>query len=261
MKVVLFCGGQGMRLREHSDKIPKPMVKIGYRPILWHIMKYYAHFGHTEFILCLGYKADYIKEYFLNYNEAVSNDFIFSKSGKSVEMLSTDISQWKISLVDTGYSSNIGERLVAIKDYLGNDDVFLANYSDNLTNFPLNKLETKFYQNDNNIAGMLCVKPRSFYHFATIEGSRVNKIHDIENSNLYVNGGYFIFKKEIFNYIKKGEELIHEPFNRLINEKKLLGYKYNGFWQSMDTFKDKQLFDKLYEENNPPWIIKSINND
>lgn len=255
MKVVLFCGGLGMRLREFSEEIPKPMVNIGYRPILWHVMKYYAHFGHTDFILCLGYKADYIKNYFLNYNEAISSDFILSDSGRSIKLLQSDISNWNITFVDTGYSTNIGQRLVAVKDYLEQDEVFLANYSDNLSDFHLPNLINKFINNDY-IAGMMCVKPRSFYHFVRLgnEGN-VTKIHDIIGSDLFVNGGYFIFLREIFNYIKEEEELIFEPFSRLIKENKLLGYKYSGFWQSMDTFKDKQLFDKLYERGEAPWEL------
>src|SRR6266581_3958070 len=123
MKVVLFCGGLGMRLREYSETIPKPMVNIGYRPILWHVMKYYAHHGHREFILCLGYGADVIKNYFLNYSECVSNDFVLSEGGKHLELLGRDIDEWQITFADTGTEANIGQRLRAVQKYLGNDDV------------------------------------------------------------------------------------------------------------------------------------------
>src|SRR3954465_12078916 len=136
MKVVLFCGGQGMRLREFSDKIPKPMVPIGYRPIIWYIMKYYAHFGHKDFILCLGYQGDTIKDYFVNYNEYVSNDFVFSK-GNSLDLISKDIDDWTITFVDTGINSNMGERLMAVEKYLQGEKTFLVNYSDVLTDMPL----------------------------------------------------------------------------------------------------------------------------
>ena len=118
MKVVLFCGGQGTRLRDYSDTIPKPMVKVGYRPILWHVMKYYAHFGHQDFILCLGHQADVIKNFFLNYNEAISNDFVISKGGNEVRLLNTDIDDWNITFVDTGINANLGERLLAVREYL-----------------------------------------------------------------------------------------------------------------------------------------------
>src|SRR6476619_7371153 len=137
MKVVLFCGGQGIRMREFSETIPKPMVNIGYRPILWHIMKYYAHYGHKDFILCLGHGADFIKNYFLNYNECISNDFILSGGGKKLQLFSSDIDDWNITFADTGMSSNIGQRLRAVEKYLDGEEMFLANYSDGLTDLPL----------------------------------------------------------------------------------------------------------------------------
>jgi glucose-1-phosphate cytidylyltransferase len=255
MKVVLFCGGLGMRLRDYSDQIPKPMVNIGYRPILWHIMKYYAHFGHTEFILCLGYKADYIKDYFLNYSEELSNDFTLSDSGKSIKLVQSDIKNWSITFVYTGYSANIGQRLVAVKDYLKNDEMFFANYSDNLTDFHLPKLIDKF-SNSENIGGFLCVKPKSYYHFVELgRKDKVDDFYDITDTNLRINGGYFLFNNSIFDYIKDGEELVFNPFKRLIKEKKLMGYKHDGFWQSMDTFKDKQILDNLFERSEAPWEL------
>src|SRR5919199_1175936 len=146
MKVVLFCGGQGVRIREVSDRVPKPMVPIGDRPLLLHVMKYYAHFGHTEFILCLGYKGHTIKEYFLNYNEALLNDFVFSEGGKRLQLLRSDIQDWKITFVDTGLTSNIGQRLKAVEPYIGSDDAFLANYADGLTDLDLNGMLAEFYE-------------------------------------------------------------------------------------------------------------------
>ena len=133
MKVVLFCGGLGLRLRDYADHIPKPMVPIGYRPILWHVMKYFAHFGHKEFILCLGYRGDLIKQYFLNYNECLSNDFVLSKGGKNLDLANSDIHDWRITFADTGLHSNIGQRLLAVQKYLASEEVFIANYSDGLT--------------------------------------------------------------------------------------------------------------------------------
>ena len=141
MKVVLFCGGLGMRIREASESVPKPMVHVGDRPILWHVMKYYAHFGHKDFILCLGYRADVIKNYFVNYNEFMSNDFVLSKGGKDVRVFNSDIDDWTVTFVDTGANSNIGQRLKAVERYLDGEEVFLANYSDNLTDFELPKAD------------------------------------------------------------------------------------------------------------------------
>ena len=142
MKVVLFCGGQGMRMREFSETIPKPMVPIGYRPIMWHLMRYYAHFGHKDFILCLGYRGDSIKEYFLNYKEWLSNDFVLSGGGADVQLLSSDIDDWRITFVDTGTHSNIGERLRAVRPHLEGEEIFLANYSDGLTDAPLDRVRS-----------------------------------------------------------------------------------------------------------------------
>src|SRR5947207_3840019 len=135
MKVVLFCGGLGMRLREYSENIPKPLVQIGYRPILWNVMKYYAHFGHKDFILCLGWKGDLIKDYFLNYDERVSNDFVLSSGGK-IDLLHQDIRDWRITFVDTGADASVGQRLLAVKSHLAGEEVFLANYSDGLSDLP-----------------------------------------------------------------------------------------------------------------------------
>src|SRR2546423_7053842 len=145
MKVVLFCGGLGLRIRDAED-IPKPMVQIGYRQILWHVMKYYAHFGHKDFILCLGYRADAVKNYFLNYNECVSNDFVLSGGGKKLELFNSDIQDWKITFADTGINANIGQRLKAVEQHLDGEEEFLANYSDGLTNLPLPQQLAHFRQ-------------------------------------------------------------------------------------------------------------------
>src|SRR2546425_7646586 len=133
MKVVLFCGGLGMRLRDYDENVPKPMVTIGYRPILWHVMKYYAHFGYKDFVLCLGYRGDVIKDYFLNYSETLSNDFVLSEGGKKLDLMGSDIHDWKITFVETGLSSNIGQRLKAVERYGRDEPAVLANHSDSLS--------------------------------------------------------------------------------------------------------------------------------
>lgn len=255
MKVVLFCGGLGTRLREYSESIPKPMVNIGYRPILWHVMKYYAHHGHKDFILCLGYKADAIKNFFLNYNECISNDFKFMNGGKQLELLNSDIQDWKINFIDTGLNSNIGQRLKAVEKYLESEEVFLTNYSDGLTDLPLNEMIDNFYNHDK-IASFLSVKPsQSFHIVSTKENGIVSNIRDVNQAGIRINGGYFIFKTEIFNYINYGEELVYEPFQRLIEMEQLIAYNYDGFWACMDTFKEKQQLDDMYSQNNAPWEV------
>src|SRR5690242_5986800 len=143
MKVVIFCGGLGTRLREHSDTIPKPLVNIGYRPVIWHLMRYYAHYGHTDFVLCLGYRGDMIREYFLNYSEAMTNDFTLV-NGRDIELQKRDLDNWRITFVDTGLHSNIGQRLLRARKYVENDDVFLANYSDGISDLPLDALISDF---------------------------------------------------------------------------------------------------------------------
>lgn len=257
MKVVLFCGGLGMRLREYSEKVPKPMIKIGYRPIIWHLMKYYAHFGHKDFILCLGYKADEFKKYFLDYNECMSNDFTLSAGGANLELKNSDIHDWRITFVDTGMNSNIGQRLLRARKYLDGEDVFLANYSDGLTNMNLND-QLAHFKRLGKTASFLSVKPNLSYHTVSLSlknNALVAGMKPFKSCDIRVNGGFFILKREIFDYLKEGEELVQEPFYRLIENEELIAYEYNGFWGAMDTFKDKQQLDELYECGNPPWEL------
>lgn len=255
MKVVLFCGGMGMRLRDYSEDVPKPMVTIGYRPILWYVMKYYSHFGHNDFIICLGYKGDVIKNYFLNYNECLSNDFILSKGGKEITLLNQDADDWKITFVDTGLYSNIGQRLKVVEKHLEGEEVFMANYSDGLTNLDLNVYINRFLRS-NKVASFLSVKPNFSFHVVSIKnGNSVKDIRHMSKSGIWLNGGYFIFRKEIFQYMKEREELVEEPFRRLIVKNKLNTYKFEGFWIGMDTFKDRQQLDDRYAKGDAPWEV------
>ena len=255
MKVVLFCGGLGMRLREYSQNIPKPLVAIGSRPIIWHLMKYYAHFGHKEFILCLGYRGEAFKNYFLEYNECDSNDFTLYEGGKKLELVNNDITDWTITFADTGVNSNIGQRLKAVEKYLKNEKVFLANYSDGLTDLDLS-IQMAAFTRSNATASFLSVKPNLSYH--TVKMGKNNLVEAMQPFNTIdtrINGGYFIFREEIFSYIREGEELVQEPFYRLIEERKLVAHPYEGFWGCMDTFKDKQVLDDLYERGPAPWEL------
>jgi glucose-1-phosphate cytidylyltransferase len=255
MKVVLFCGGLGTRLQEYSETIPKPMVEIGYRPIIWHLMRYYAHFGHNDFILCLGYRGDYIKKYFLNYDECLSNDFRLANGGREVFLYNSDISNWTITFVDTGQHSNIGQRLRAVEKYLEGEEVFMANYSDGLSDLNLSEYVDYFFQKDK-IASFLSVRPsQSFHHVDYQEDGLVTGIEAIDRGSFWINGGYFIFKREIFSYIQNGEDLVVEPFHRLIAEQQLMTYRNPGFWACMDTFKEKKLFDDMYARGEMPWAV------
>jgi len=255
MKVVLFCGGLGMRLRDREESVPKPMVLIGYRPILWHVMKYYAHFGHHDFIVCLGYRGDVIKNYFRTYDECASSDFVFSEGGRRLELLQSDIAEWRITFVDTGINSNIGQRLKAVEPHLAGEREFFANYSDGLTDVPV-PAQLEHFRRHDRIASFLCVKPQLSYHFVLSRPSgEVTGIRDIAETGLRVNGGHFIFKAEIFDYLRNGEELVPDAFQRLLAEDQLVGYRYDGFWQPMDTFKDRQRLEDLYAQGAAPWEV------
>ena len=255
MKVVLFCGGLGTRLRDVPGGLPKPMVNIGPRPILWHIMKYYAHYGHKEFILCLGYKADIIKSFFLNYDQCISSDFTLSNGSRQMHLADSDISDWSITCVDTGLKSNVGQRLKAVQKYLNGDEYFLANYADALTDMRLPE-EIDQFKRSGKTACFVCVKPsQSFSVVSLMEEDCVEKINFVRNTDIRINGGYFVFRKEIFNYMKDGEELVVEPFARLIKEKKLLGYAYDKFWHCMDTFKEQQELNDMFEQGMAPWEV------
>lgn len=255
MKVVLFCGGMGMRMREFSENLPKPMVPIGYRPILWHVMKYYAHFGHKDFILCLGYKADVIKRYFLEYDECLSNNFVLSQGGKNLELLSSDIHDWNITFVDTGLMSNIGERLKAVQNYLQGETMFLANYTDGLSDVPLPAVIDAF-KDSGNVACFVSVRPRASFHLIDMEPNGVVKsIEHIARSGARMNGGFMVLKPEIFNYIREGEELVEEPFRRLIAAGRLMAYAHNGYWACMDTFKEKQDLEDVFGRGSAPWAV------
>jgi glucose-1-phosphate cytidylyltransferase len=205
MKVLLFCGGLGLRLRDYADHIPKPMVPIGYRPILWHVMKYYAHFGHRDFVLCLGYRGDLIKQYFLNYNECLSNDFVFSQGGKDLQLANSDIHDWKITFADTGINSNVGQRLRAAEKYVADEDLFLANYCDGLTDLHL-PTYIEYAHQKSTIATFASVRPSLSYHVVrTAPGGLVTDIKELTRSDIRINGGLFVFKKDIFKYIGPGE--------------------------------------------------------
>src|SRR5919201_3057370 len=217
MKVVLFCGGLGLRLRDYSEHIPKPMVTIGYRPILWHIMRYYAHFGHKDFILCLGYGGDVIKKYFLDYSECISNDFVLSNGGKRVQLFKSDIEDWTITFADTGTHVNIGQRLKAVAKYLEDDEVFLANYGDGLTDLPLDS-QIEHFRRENKAVSFLCVKPHLSCHFITLgKAGEVEAIkHGGRTDDIRINGGFFVLRRDVFDYMHEGEDLLGPPFQRLL---------------------------------------------
>ena len=212
MKVVIFCGGQGTRLRDYSDQIPKPLVPLGGMPILWHMMKYYAAFGHKEFILCLGYKGEAIKRFFLEHNEALTNDFVLENGGKRVDVLQPDVRDWKISFVDTGQATNIGGRLLRVRKYVENEEMFLCNYADVLTDLDLAAMTQRF-RASGAIAGFAAVTPPYSFHLVSMrDGGKVEQMMDLKQSGALMNGGYIMLRPEIFDNLFEGEELVVEGF-------------------------------------------------
>jgi glucose-1-phosphate cytidylyltransferase len=254
MKVVIFCGGLGTRLRDYGANIPKPLVPIGYRPVLWHVMKYYAHFGHTDFILCLGYLADKIKDYFLHYNECISNDFTLSQGGKVIDLKQSDIQNWKITFVDTGLTSSIGMRLRSVAPYLEGEEMFLATYSDGLTNYQLPSMLEKF-RSCQKVGAFLCASPSQTFHVVKVRADGVvQEIQYVRDTNLLVNCGFFVFRKKIFDFLKPGDDLVGQAFERLIKQEELMGFRCENYW-AMDTFREQQELTDLFERGQAPWVV------
>ena len=257
MKVVIFCGGLGVRMGEETQRIPKPMIRIGNRPILWHIMRYFAAWGHTEFVLCLGYKGEVIKEYFLNYNEALSNSFVLDGHGGNarVELLTRDITSWRITFADTGTDATIGERLKAVEKYLGDDEIFLATYGDGLTDAPLAEMISEF-ERSGKLVTFLSVRPQFNAHLVVAEADgTVTEVEDLSQSHVRINGGFFVCKRELLEWIKPGDELVEETFARLIPRREVGVFPYEGFFGPMDTIKDRQRLETLHNAGRAPWRI------
>lgn len=255
MKVVIFCGGLGVRMGEETRRIPKPMIPIGNRPILWEIMRYYAAWGHNEFVLCLGYKGDVIREYFLNYNEALFNDFVLEGHGAdaNVELLSRDVGGWRITFVDTGMQSTIAERLKAVEAYLNDDPEFLATYGDGLSDAPLDDMIETF-RASGKLIQFLSVRPAFNAHRVLTDGNGiVTAVEDMSRSDVRINGGFFVCRRELLDEIEPGDELVEETFARLIPRGEVVAYPYEGFFGPMDTIKDRQRLEQLHESGRAPW--------
>jgi glucose-1-phosphate cytidylyltransferase len=255
MKVVIFCGGLGMRLREYQEDIPKPMVPIGNLPILWHVMKYYAHFGHKDFILCVGYRAESIRERFSRNGSRPKAPNSSLMADRDRELFENDLREWNITFVDGGLHSNIGQRLKATEKYLAGEEMFLANYADALSDLPLPQL-VQFAKGHGKVVTLVAAKPNLTYHVVSFApDGAVAEIRAIKDIGLHINAGFFVFRRNIFDYMREGEELVHEPFQRLIKEEQLMAYHHDGFYACMDTFKDKRQLDDMYARGNTPWIF------
>lgn len=256
MKVVLFCGGLGMRMRDGVTDAPKPMAMVGERPLLWHVMRYYAHFGHTDFVLCLGYGASYVKDFFLHYDETTSNDFVLENGARDVSLFRTDISEWRITFVDTGLNSPIGERLRRVRRFVDGEPVFLANYADVLTNAPLPDIIARF-EESSAVASLLAVPPQSSHHVVEIgDDGLINQLIPMRDLRQWENGGYFVLRPEIFDYLSEGEDLVEDAImRRLVPERRVLAYPYKGYWSPADTVKERAQLEEMYHRGYCPWMI------
>ena len=256
MKVVLFCGGLGMRMRDGVNTGPKPMAMVGQRPLLWHVMRYYAHFGHTDFILCLGYGATYVKDFFLNYDETRSNDFVLENGARDLRLFSTDISDWRITFVDTGLKSAIGERLRRVRQFVQDEPMFLANYADVLTNAPLPDMIERFAAS-NAVASLLAVPPQGSHHMVEIgDDGLISQVIPMRDLRQWENGGYFLLRPEIFDHLSEGEDLVEDAImRRLVPQRRVLAYPYKGYWSPADTVKERACLEDLYDRGQCPWMI------
>jgi glucose-1-phosphate cytidylyltransferase len=255
MKVVLFCGGLGMRMREGVTSSPKPMAMIGERPMLWHVMRYYAHFGHTDFVLCLGYGASAVKDFFLNYDETRSNDFVLEGNGRNVSLFKTDISDWRITFVDTGLHSPIGERLRRARRFVEDEPIFLANYADVFTNAPLPDMIARLEASDA-IASLLAVPMQSSHHVVDVgDNGLITRVMPVRDLLQWENGGYFALRPEIFAHLREGEDFVEDTLIRLVEQRRVLAYTYKGYWSPADTVKERALLEEMYQRGNCPWMI------
>lgn len=259
MKVVILCGGQGTRIRDVSDNIPKPMIPIGGLPILWHIMKYYAHWGHNEFVLCLGYKAETIKGLFLNY-EAHTNDFTVTLGrNKSVEFHNNHQEEgWKITLADTGLNSMTGARVQRIKKYLERNENFMLTYGDGVGDINLDEL-IAFHRSHGKILTVTGARPPG--RFGELVGDDSGRVIEFNEkpqaTGGRISGGFFVCRQELFNYLNSREDLVleQEPMRQLVQDGQMMVYEHNGFWQPMDTYRDFLLLNHLWEQGKAPWVV------
>lgn len=254
MKVVLFCGGLGMRIRADNQSAPKPMTPVGDRPILWHIMRWYAHHGHTEFILALGHGANAVKDYFLNYRETASNDFVLTDGGRKIDLLETDISDWKITFVETGLNTAIGERLRRVRPYLEGDEVFLANYGDGVSDAPMNDYIESLPED--HVGSLLAVPPQDSFHVVGFGGDGgMNGIQAVADMDMWINGGFFVLRQGIFDYLEPGEDLVMDACIKAAADGKFTANKYDGFWACMDTLKERAYLEELHASGKAPWEV------
>lgn len=252
MKTVILAGGFGTRLSEETSVLPKPMVEIGGKPILWHIMKMYSSHGYNDFVICLGYKGYIIKEFFMNYF-LLNSDLHVDLENNSIKVLNNNVDPWKITLVDTGQDTMTGGRLKRIKEYVGDESFFLT-YGDGVSDVDFNKL-LAFHQSQKVAATLTAVQPPGRYGAFTLESEKISSFREKpKGDSAWINGGFFVLEPEIFDYIENDTTIWElEPMEHLAHDGKLAAYKHEKFWQSMDSLRDKKVLEKIWSSGNPPW--------
>jgi len=257
MKVVILCGGRGTRLKEETEVRPKPLVEIGGKPILWHIMKIYAHYGFKDFILCLGYKGNLIKEYFLNY-EAMNNDFTIQLGNhNSIQFHSNhEERDWNVTLVDTGMEAQTGARIKRVERFI-DTDYFMVTYGDGVGDIDIKRL-LKFHKSHGKIGTITGVHPSSRFGELLVEKNNVMKFHEKPQvSEGLINGGFFVFKRKFLDYLKDDDNcyLEREPLENLASARELVVYVHDSFWQCVDTYRELEMLNNLWKSPNPPWKV------
>ena len=257
MKVVILAGGYGTRISEESQTRPKPMVEIGEAPILWHIMKFYSHYGYNDFIICCGYKAYMIKEYFANYyrhmSDAITYDFI---NGNAMEVHHNVAEPWRVTLVDTGLNTMTGGRVKRIQPYVG-EEPFLLTYGDGVSNVDIDAL-VEFHRANQHIATITAIQPESRWGILDMDEHSV--VHGFaekpKTDDAWINGGFMVLEPQIFDYLLDDATILERaPMETLARQGQMDAYKHDGFWQAMDTLRDKQLLERLWSEGNAPWKL------
>jgi glucose-1-phosphate cytidylyltransferase len=253
MKAVILAGGYGTRLSEETDLRPKPMVEIGGYPILWHIMKHYSSYGIKDFVILLGYKGYYIKEYFANYYLHRSDVTIDTMNNK-LEIHNNNSENWKITLVDTGLESMTGGRVLRARKYIG-EDTFLLTYGDGVSDVDINEL-IKFHRKHSKTLTMTAIKPEG--RFGAIEFKHDNQVNSFvekpQGDGSWINGGFFVCENKIYNYLKDDKTILEkEPFEKMASDKEMFAYLHEGFWKCMDTLRDKQMLNQMWENNQAKW--------
>jgi glucose-1-phosphate cytidylyltransferase len=244
-----------MRMRDSSITGPKPMATVGERPLLWHVMRYYAHFGHTDFILCLGYGASAVKDFFVHYDETTSNDFVLENCGQKITLFKTDIADWRITFVDTGLNSSIGERLRRVRHFVEDEPMFLANYADVLTDAPLPEMIDRFAGSDA-VVSLLAVPPQSSHHAVDIRDDGViTQVTPMRDLRHYENGGYFVMRSSIFDELQPDEDLVEDTITKLVAKGRVIAYPYKGYWSPADTVKERAQLEERFARADCPWMI------